>query len=122
MKKSDILEIRLYLYDVYFPEEDIIGAKWLEGHVKNNSVVYVDYGMSISIIKDYTALNEKNLYIINEMSYKPESYIYLRSLNVLEGKLTSSIGGHFNLSNVFPSQVGDSIIYSNGKSEVYFHY
>ena len=120
MKTSNAVEIRVAIYSVHVQEQDLFGARWLALQMGNNSLVYADDYMGISILIDYTTLNRQNIdYIVNEMQLKPESYIYLRSLNVLEGVVTSSLG-YFNVSDLSPSLSQNCRIYSNGASDVYF--
>lgn len=120
MKTSVFFTTGGSLYIVYVQEQDLFGARWLALQIGNNSLVYADYGMGIPILTDYTALNRQNIdYIVNETRSKPESYIYLRSLNVLGGIVAAELG-YFNLSDLSPSLSQNCGIYSNGVSDVYF--
>lgn len=120
MKTSTILELRTGIYGIYVPEQDLFSARWLAPRVGTNSLVYAEYGMGVSTLMDYTTLNRQNIdNIVNETQAKPESYVYLRSLNVLVGMVADSVG-YFNLSGLSSSLSQNDKIYSNGASDIYF--
>jgi len=122
MKASIFFTTGNSLYFVYVPEQDFFGARWLVLQIRNNSLIYVDYGMGITTL-NYArahAANRQNIeYIMNGTQSKPESYIYLRSFNVLGG-LVAFYSGYSNLSDLYPSPSQNCRIYSNGASDIYF--
>lgn len=120
MKQSTFFNVGNSLYFVYVPEQDLFGARWLALQIGNSSLVYADYGMGITILSSYTTLNHQNIgFIMNGTLSKPESYIYLRSFNVLGG-LIPHPQDYLNLSDLSPSLSKNCRIYSNGASDVYF--
>jgi len=120
MKTSNIFEIRTVTYNVHVPEPDLFAAKWLAKQIGSNSSVFADYGMGITTLSLYTPLNRQNmLYIANGTLSTPESYAYLRNLNVLEG-IVAVEPGYLNLSDLSPSLSQNCKIYSNGASDAYF--
>ncbi len=109
------------VYAVYIPEQDISSATWLALQIGNNSLVYADYGMGVTTLIDYTTLNRQSIdYIVNETQLKPGSYLYLGTLNALIGKVASSTGGYFDLSDLVPSPSQNCRIYTNGASDICF--
>jgi uncharacterized membrane protein len=125
MKTSTFFTTGSSLYDVYVPEQDLFGARWLAPRIGNNSLVYADYGMGVTTLIDYAALNPQKIdYIINGTQTKPGSYMYLRSFNVLGGMVVEvdSVGsvGSFDLSNLSSSLSQNDRLYSNGASNIYF--
>ena len=119
MKTSVFFTAGGSLYSVYFPEQDLAGAKWLALQIVNRSLIYADYGMGVTALT-YSDLRGQNAsYITNRTQLEPGSYVYLRSFNVLGGLYTSELG-YFNLSDLSPSLSQDDKIYSNGLSDSYF--
>jgi uncharacterized membrane protein len=118
MRTSNILEVRMGVYSIFVPEQDLFGARWLALQIGNNSVVYAENYLGIATLIDYTTLDRQNIRdLLNETQYKPESFIYLRSFNVLGG-LIAFAPNYFNLSDLSPPLSLNSIIYSNGATEV----
>jgi uncharacterized membrane protein len=114
------------IYDIHVSEEDVSGARWMALQIRHSYLVYAEYGRGIFTFIDYATLDSQNIYlraridyITNETQSKPESYIYLRSLNVLYGRVALPVG-HFNLSDSSHSLSQNCKIYSNGASDVYF--
>jgi uncharacterized membrane protein len=108
------------IYDIRVLEQDLSGASWMALQIRNSSLVYAEYGRGILTLTGYTTLDSQNIYYIaNETQSKPESYIYLRSLNVLYGRVALPLG-HFDLSDSSPLLSQNCKIYSNGASDVYF--
>jgi len=109
------------VYEIYVPDQDFSSATWLALQIGNNSSkVYADYGMGVTTLIDYTALNRQRIdYILIKTQSESGSYIYLGTFNTLIGKVASS-QGYFNLSDVSPPPTQNCRIYSNGVSDVYY--
>jgi uncharacterized membrane protein len=120
MKTSTFFVEGSTLYDVYVTEQDLFGARWLAPRMGNDSLVYADYGMGVTTLVYYTAMNAQSIdLIVNVTQTKPGSYVYLRSFNVLKGLVADSVG-YFNFSDLSSSLSQNEIIYSNGASEICF--
>lgn len=119
MKTSNFLVTGGSLYNVYAPEQDVFGARWLELRMGNGSL-YADYLRGVQTLIDFTTLNLQDIdYIANATGSKPGSYTFLRSFNTLEGIIVFP-QGIFNISDLSPSPSQNCRIYSNGGSDVYF--
>ncbi len=107
------------LYEVYFSESDLSGAKWLFSNINTTSLVYADsYARALPIIDDAITNGKTIEYISNNTQAISGSYVYLSSLNVLEGAAHDSVnGGYFNLTDLSFSK--NNQIYSNGANAVY---
>jgi uncharacterized membrane protein len=110
-------------YDVYLTQTDLSGAQWLGANTNSASGVYADYGMGIPTLSGYGAMNSSNIqYIFNTTQACNGSYVYLRSLNVLDGVVSDPtvLTGYFNMTSIEPSLSQIDRIYSNGANNIYY--
>ena len=107
------------LYDaLYVHDQESYGAKWLKNCMDQQNKIAVDYFgpnifMSQTISKGLT--DSGALFKHKEI----EGYIYLRYVNVVNGKLWERGGQWHNLTDYSEVFIGKGKIYDNGGSEVY---
>lgn len=119
IRNSDSLESQYFLYEVHFPSQDVISAKWLLKSRNTKEKVYADlsatellffsYGMSPS----ETVLTEINKVDLN-------SYLYLRYPNVHYGLMYGPKQGmKWDLTDTLPLLYHKNLIYSNQDNFIY---
>ena len=117
---SDNLNLKIGLYQVYIPEQDVFGARWRSKNVPETSLVYADAHSRQNVLIAYALLNPERARVLsNATSFENGAYAYLRYLNVHDNTViteryainTSEISFLLNCNNK---------IYSNGASEIYF--
>ena len=108
------------LHYVYVPEQDITSATWLSAVLANSSIIYSDFISNGIILKVYGMI-QKNvlLTLTNETTIEPNSYIYLRTFNIIYGSVTPSVDWEFNTTQLSPLLSNNNCIYSNGASVIY---
>ena len=117
-KMSADVNMRLTLYDIFVPDEDIGSATWFSSYTTNTSLIYADETSRFHVLASYGLIDLERSYPL--LSYPPAniiSYAYLSSANAIEGPNLSLTP--FNVSG-FASILGTTNkIYSNGGSDIY---
>ena len=107
-------------YGEYVPDCDVSSAKWLSANTPNNSILYADSDARQHVLRGYALRVVDYKYILtNGTTFAPNSYIYLRYLNV-QGYFVDPNGQVLNMT-LLSGQLNDaSKIYSKGGSEIYY--
>lgn len=110
-----------YYYDtMYVHDQESYAIKWLAQNKEERVTVFSErirllQGQSPILREDI-----RSLILASKEGTKIEDYIYLRYMNVVEGKYTGSDQLKHDLSQEFPDMlVGMNKLYANGGSEVY---
>jgi uncharacterized membrane protein len=119
MKNSDDIDAKMQSYTSYIREQDIYSIAWMS-HVSNTEeMIYCDEFASYPLIGYGMVPWEKNIYkLSNATAIRKDAYVYLGSLNVVEG-IARNWDGIFNITEVSPLLEEKNKIYSNGGSEIY---
>ena len=104
---------RLYVHD-----QESYGAKWLKNRMDQQNKIAVDYfGPNIFMSQAFSkGLTDSGALLKHK---EIEGYIYLRYVNVVNGKLWERGGQWHNLTDYSEVFIGKGKIYDNGGSEVY---
>jgi uncharacterized membrane protein len=120
----------LNFWSAHTPEEDVVGANWLHNHMNSQSNVYADKPSSLRVLASYglyqtiyfsaTYRGGTYAYLLSNESavLEPNSYVYLRTLNVVYGILEGS-NDNWNTTTISPLLSDCNAIYSNGGSQIY---
>jgi len=120
-KTSDDHGIQTVTHSLVFLDQDVISAEWLYKNQKTTSTVYADYNSRSTILRSYGLIpTERLLELTNYTKLAPQSYVYLKYLNIRVGVLSIGETGLLNTSDIFPLLENCNRIYSNGDSEIYF--
>lgn len=118
MVSSNDSQYKFYFYGIYIPEHDIFSAKWLEEHKVGAGEVLADTISGSHVLLSYGLIPNKQLLPITNTTYAPQgSFIYLGSLNVVNGIVALNTNW-FNTSEVYPLFNESSVVYSNCNSEI----
>ena len=106
-------------YDMlYVHDQESSGARWLKNYMDQQNKIAVDYfGSNIFMSQAFSKglTHSKVLFKDKEI----EGYIYLRYVNVVDGKLQEGSGQWHNLTEYSDVFIEKGKIYDNGGSEVY---
>ena len=119
--RSIILNSKGEQYDVgYLSDKDVIAARWLGGHSAEKSRIYADSPGTHSLWLGYGKLSINRGSFIQNKTIS-NGYIYLRYMNVVEGKAYPSVvyGSRRSMTEYSHQFVNRSLIYNNGGSEVW---
>ena len=107
-------------YSEYVPTQEVYGARWLSSIMGPNSIVYSDSDARQHVLRGYGlfVVSGNNLFANNSL-FSPNSYVFLRTLNV-EGYYVNSLGGVSNMTQINNQLVNADKIYSDGGSEIYY--
>jgi uncharacterized membrane protein len=112
------------------PEEDVVSASWLHDHMNSQSNVYADKPSSMRVLASYglyqtiyfsaTSRSGTYAYLLTNATamLQPNSYVYLRTLNVVYGILEGP-NDSWNTTTISPLLSDCNAIYSNGGSQIY---
>jgi uncharacterized membrane protein len=112
------------------PEEDVVSASWLHDHMNSQSNIYADKPSSMRVLASYglyQTIYFTDSYHSGTYAYlltnatamlEPNSYVYLRTLNVVYGILEGSTTS-WNTTTISPLLSDCNVIYSNGASQIY---
>jgi uncharacterized membrane protein len=106
-------------YDMmYVHDQESYGAKWLKNCMDQRNRIATDYfGPNIFMSQAFSkGLTDSGALFKDK---KIEGYIYLRYVNVVDGKLQEGSGQWHNLTEYPHLFIGKSEIYNNGGSEVW---
>lgn len=106
-------------FDAFTFAGDVYGARWLSNHTISGSTLYSDQVSSKQVLISYGMINPVNSMVLSNNSIIPEnSYIYLRTLNVVYGIFEDANGGIRNITEFSKILTLTDTVYSNGESEV----
>ena len=101
MVSSNDSQYKFYFYGIYIPEHDIFSAKWLEEHKVGAGEVLADTISGSHVLLSYGLIPNKQLLPITNTTYAPQgSFIYLGSLNVVNGIV--ALNTNWFTSEVYP--------------------
>ena len=112
MKTSNESQVKISLYNVYIPEQDVFSATWLLNHKVETAEVFADYVSETHVLVSYGLIPNKLLLPITNTTIPPQgSFVYLGSLNIVNGVITTTTGS-FNTSEIsFSSRSKQSSIF-----------
>jgi uncharacterized membrane protein len=120
MNASNDSEIKIYLHNAYLSEQDVFSASWLSNHRVSSTEVVADYSAGTHVLVSFGLVPDKLLIPLTDEIVAPQgSLIYLGTLNLVNGVIKSQTES-FNMSSVLPLLDQNSLIYSNGDSEVWY--
>jgi uncharacterized membrane protein len=125
MIASNESQVKISLYSVYIPEQDVFSASWLS----NNQVgtqVSADPLMKYHVLVSYGLVPaELILPLINITNPPLGSFVYLGTLNIVNSVITAertatNPNGSFNASEISVLLDQNNLVYSNGNSEIWY--
>jgi uncharacterized membrane protein len=120
MKASNESQYKILLSYDYFPEQEVFSATWLLNHNVEQGWVIADYVSQTHVLASYGLVpNNLILPLTNTSNPSQGSFIFLGSLNLVNGVVTT-ISGSFNTSEISFLLDQNSIVYSNGNSEILY--
>ena len=123
MQASNDIAVKISLYDVYIPEQDAFSASWLLNHKVETAEVFADCDSGIHVLTSCGLIpNNLIIPITNTTIAEQGSFIYLGSLNIVNGVITTTTttAGLFNTSEISPLLDQNNLVYSNGNSEIWY--
>jgi uncharacterized membrane protein len=122
METSNDITAKLVFYGWFNQEPDVLSASWLLRYRAENAEVFADYLYGSHALVSYGLIPiGTTLDITNTTNPSQGSYLFLGSLNVVYGVMYRSNGLELvNTSKVSPLLDNNSLVYSNGKSEIFF--
>ena len=119
MTMSNESQVKTVFYDVYIPEQDVISASWLQSHKAETAGVFADYSSETHVLVSYGLIPHNLLLPITNTTIPPQgSFVYLGSLNIVNGVMTTATGS-FNTSEISFLLDQNNLVYSNGNSEIW---
>jgi len=122
MLMSNESQIQISLYSVYTPEQDLFSASWLFNHKAENAGVYHDTISSVHALVSYGLIPIYLLRPITNATIPLQgSFVYLGTLNIVDGIITTGPFRSFNTSD-YTKLVLDqnNLVYSNGNSIIWY--
>jgi uncharacterized membrane protein len=105
---------------IYIPEQDVSGASWLSSHKVKTAEVFADLISGVHVLVSYGLIPDNLIFpITNTTIPLQSSYIYLSSLNILDG-IMSTGNISFNTTQISPLLNQNNLVYTNGNSEVWY--
>jgi uncharacterized membrane protein len=103
---------------MYISEQDVFSASWLLSHNVKSAEVFPDDVSGFHALVSYGLIPDNLIFTIINGTITPQSnYVYLGSLNILNGAITSSVSS--NTSQISPLLNQNDLIYTNGISEIW---
>jgi uncharacterized membrane protein len=119
MITSNESQAKLALYVTYTPAQDVFSASWLSDHKADTAEVFCDSLSGSHVLLSYGLIPNELLLPITNTTIPPQgSFVYLGSLNIVNGVITSSTGS-FNTSEISFVLGQNNLIYSNDNSEIW---
>jgi uncharacterized membrane protein len=120
LKTSNESQVKISLYNVYIPEQDVFSASWLSNHKVETAEVFSDSLSGTHVLVCYGLIQDKLLMPITYSMIPPQgSFVYLGSLNIVNGVITTTTVS-FNTSEISFLLDQNNLVYSNGNSEVWY--
>ncbi len=110
----------------YISEPDVFSAGWLLNHKVYTAEVFADFASETHELVSYGLIPNKLLIPLTNTSIPSKgSFIYLSSLNIEDGLITTSVNGGslsgwFNTSETASLLNQNNLVYSNGNSEIWY--
>jgi uncharacterized membrane protein len=119
MITSNESQVKISLYQVYIPEQDVFSASWLSNHKVETAKVFADYFSKYHALTSYGLIPNLILPTTNTTILPQGSFLYLGSLNIVNGVMTTATGS-FNISEISLSLDQNNLVYSNGNSQIWY--
>ena len=125
IKGSDDGQVKKNLYGAYISEQDFFSAEWLQSHKVATAKVYADGVFAGHVLTSYGLIPSELLFPLTNTTIPQQfTFIYLGSLNVVNGVITDDTGsfsnlGLFNTSEISTVLFESNLVYSNGASEIW---
>jgi len=120
MIASNESQVKISLYDVYIPEQDVFSASWLSNHKVATAEVFADFESGTRVLVSYGLIPNELLLPITNTTIPPQgSFVYLGSLNIVNGVIITTTGS-FNTSEISFLLDQNNLVYSNGNSEIWY--
>jgi uncharacterized membrane protein len=120
MKTSNESQVKInLLYNTYIPEQDVFSASWLLNYKIETAEVFGDYLSETHVLVSYGLIPNKLLLPLTNTTIPPQgSFVYLGSLNMVDGVITTTTGSFYTSEISFLLNQTD-LVYSNGNSEIW---
>jgi uncharacterized membrane protein len=125
MMNSNESQVKMTLYGAYIPEQDVSSAIWLLNYRPGTTTVYADFLSSARVLISYGLMPQGLMLPLTNLTIPGQStFIYLSSLNVINGVISTNFAStgtldSFNTSETSPLLNKSDLIYSNGASEIW---
>ena len=120
IRTSTDIDTKMNFYIDFVPEQDVASATWLSKFMANDALIYSDFTSMDLPLRNYGLIPDDRLLLLtNETKLEPNSYIYLRYFNVVDGFITPSIYWVFNTTEISSTLNYCNCLYANGGSMVY---
>jgi len=117
---SNDSQVKMSLYGEYIPEQDVFSASWLLNHKVETAEVFADPESGTHVLVTNGLIpNKLVLPLTNTTIPLNGSFIYLGSLNIVNGVIFS-LTGSFNTSEISFLLDKNNLVYSNGNSEIWY--
>lgn len=123
MINSNESEVKTSLYSFYIPEQEVFSASWLQSHKVETAQVYSDSDPRGNVLISYGLIPNQLLIPLTSSAISSPikgSFIYLGSLNIVNDVVFNSYIGSFNTSEISSLLNQNSLVYSNGNSEIWY--
>jgi len=115
---------KVSLYTWITNDQEVLGAQWLSSHMNPTALVYSDGVSRLHVLNSYGLIGVNNFdELSNETTVlSPDSFVYLRSTNVVDGIIQEARVGVFQALNITVLSSDINIqdnIYANGNCQVY---
>jgi uncharacterized membrane protein len=120
MNASSESQVKISLYSTYIPEQDVFSASWLLNHKVENANVFADFLSRFHVLVSYGLIPNQIIPMTNTTIPLQGSFVYLGSLNIINGVITTKYTESFNTSEISSLLVQNNLIYSNGNSEIWY--
>jgi uncharacterized membrane protein len=122
METSNDIVAKSFFYVWFNHEPDVSSASWLSSHKAGNAEIFADDGSTSHALVSYGLIPIGTALPITTNTTNPPqgSYLFLRSLNVVNGVMYTNDLGSFNTSKVSSLLESNSLVYSNGNSEIFY--
>ena len=122
---------KMSFYNIIIPEQDAYSAKWLSSNMNKNYKIYADdtvTGIKSNVLVSAGLIDNTNIFILTNttLELSTNSYVFLRYVNVIENIMNYKIpnteikkSGLYNTSEINHILYNESLIYSNGGSNIY---
>lgn len=134
IKKYGDVNRKMGFYNNYIPEQDVFSARWLSYNRNNIFKIYSDdsvTGLKNNVLVSAGSIDYSKISVLTNTTSEipPNTYVYLRYVNVIEGIMSYRIqgtlikkGGVYNTTEIYPLIENKDKIYSNGASNIYATY
>jgi len=112
---------RVELYNIIVSEQEVVATGWLSKYMDSeNSLVYADYISKFHVLTSYGMIRREVVEILsNTTEMHKGAFIYLRGVNVIDGKMITQSMLQWNTSQISDSLNNQNKVYSNGGSDIH---